>query len=229
MTRAAAPVRAVAFDLDGTLVDSRLDLAEAVNRMRGELGLPALEVERVIGMVGEGARNLVRRALGDDPAAALLERAFEAFLRHYDEVCLVDTRPFPGVDSLVRRLALRLPLAVVTNKPERFARRIVGHLGWDGCFGALVGGDTLATRKPDPAGLRRVADRLGVAVEELLLVGDSRVDADAADAAGIPVVLVDWGFARPAERAELAARTWIAAPRELEARLAAPATGFSRG
>jgi phosphoglycolate phosphatase len=211
----------VAFDLDGTLVDSRLDLAEAVNRARADLGLPPLAVAQVLGMVGEGARNLVRRALGGDPEPALLERAFESFLAHYDRVCLERTRPFPGVDGLVRRLAGRLPLAVVTNKPERFSRRIVEHLGWGALFAAVIGGDTLPVRKPDPAVLRLAAERLGVAPGELLLVGDSRVDAEAAEGAGARLVLVAWGFARPAERVALADRRWIAAPEELEASLAA--------
>jgi phosphoglycolate phosphatase len=219
-----AGVRAVVFDLDGTLVDSRLDLAEAVNRARADLGLPALEVAAVVGMVGEGARNLVRRALGGAPEPELLERAFAAFLRHYERVCLDRTRPFPGVDGLVRRLAARRPLAVLTNKPERFSRRIVDGLGWSDQFVELVGGDSLSSRKPDPAGLRHVAARLALPVENLLLVGDSRIDAETASAAGAGLVLVAWGFAGAAEREALSGRRWVASPEELEALLApAPA------
>ncbi|HLF57989.1 MAG TPA: phosphoglycolate phosphatase [Thermoanaerobaculia bacterium] len=225
-------IRAVAFDLDGTLVDSRLDLAEAVNRTRGGLGFEPLAVASVVGMVGEGARNLVRRALGDAPEPALFERAFAAFLNHYDEVCLDRTRPFPGVEALLERLAARLPLAVVTNKPERFSRRIVDHLGWKERFRVLVGGDSLPTRKPDPGGLRHAADRLGTSIEGLLFVGDSRIDAQTAVAAGAPLVLAVWGFAALAERAELADYRWIDDPSELDAIVAAGARdcfGLSTG
>ena len=214
--------RGIVFDLDGTLVDSRLDLAQAVNLARAELGLSPLAVAEVLGMVGEGARNLVRRALGGAPEPELLERGFAAFLRHYDRVCLDRTRPFPGVDALLERLSARLPLAVLTNKPERFSRRIVEHLGWGRRFERVVGGDTLATRKPDPEGLRAIAARLGAPPAALLLVGDSRIDARTADAAGSGLVLVSWGFASPAERADLAERRWIGAPEELEGALEAP-------
>jgi len=210
-----ARVRAIAFDLDGTLVDSRLDLAEAVNRARGDVGLGPLAVDAILGMVGEGARRLVSRALGGDPEPELFERAFAAFYRHYDAVCCDRTVPFPGVDELVRGVANRVPLAVLTNKPERFARRIVEHLGWAELLPIVVGGDTFASRKPDPEGLRAVAARLAVAADQLLLVGDSRVDADTAHAAGAPFVLVEWGFARDGERRELAAAPAIARPADL--------------
>lgn len=197
-------VGAVAFDLDGTLIDSRHDLAAAVNRMRGELALPALAVDDVLGMIGEGARHLVRRALGGAPAADDLDRALAIFYRQYDDECTRRTRPFPGVDALLAELAPRLPLALVTNKPERFSRKIVAHLGWGGLFDPLIGGDSLPTRKPDPAGLLAVATRHGVDPREIVLVGDSRVDATTARAAGARFVWVEWGFAREEERAELA-------------------------
>jgi phosphoglycolate phosphatase len=208
-------VGAVAFDLDGTLIDSRHDLAAAVNRMRSDLALPELAVDDVLGMIGEGARNLVRRALGGEPGEADLDRALEIFYRHYDGECTRRTRAFPGIDELLATLAPRLPLALVTNKPERFSRKIVAHLGWSGRFEPLLGGDSLPTRKPDPAGLLAVAARHRVSPAELVLVGDSRVDAAAAAAAGARLVLVEWGFARPAERATLAGERWIARPDEL--------------
>lgn len=200
-------IGAVAFDLDGTLIDSRHDLAAAINGMRGALGLPELAVADVLGMVGEGARNLVRRALGGAPAADDLDRALAIFYRHYDDECVRRTRPFPGIDALLARLALRQPLALVTNKPERFSRKIVAHLGWAERFDPLIGGDTLPTRKPDPAGLLAVAARHGVEPGDVVLVGDSRIDARSAAAAGCRFVFAAWGFASAAERAELAAST----------------------
>jgi len=219
MTRAR--VRAVAFDLDGTLVDSRRDLADAVNRMRAELGLAPLAVDVVLSMVGAGARNLVRRALGGEPAPETFERGFAAFLRHYDAVCTCQTRPFPGVEAMLAALPGGLPLAVVTNKPERFSRRIVAHLGWEGRFVDIVGGDTLPTRKPAPDGLLRVAARCAAEPRELLFVGDSAIDAAAADAAGCALVLAAWGFAGADERRALGARNWIERPERLDAFVAA--------
>ena len=218
-----ARIRAIRFDLDGTLVDSRHDLAEAVNRARADLGLPPLEVAAVLGMVGEGARNLVRRALGGEPAPELLERAFERFLVHYDAVCLDRTRPYPGIDELLTTLAAtpgRPWLAVLTNKPERFTRKLVAHFGWSSIFDELVGGDSLPTRKPDPAGLRRIADHAGAAVAETMLIGDSRIDAATAAAAGARFLFVSWGFASEADRDELAAGPSIRNPAELTRRLA---------
>jgi len=212
-----APVRAVVFDLDGTLVDSRRDLAEAVNRARADLGLPPLAVRDVLGMVGEGARNLVRRALGGAPAPDLFARGYDAFLAHYDDVCLDTTRPYPGIDELVARLAERLPLAVLTNKPQGFSRRIVERCGWRDRFRVVIGGDTLATRKPHPEGLAAAARALGVEPTATLMVGDSAIDAATARAAGAPLVLVGWGYVRDADRAELASARWVADAGELGA------------
>jgi phosphoglycolate phosphatase len=174
----------VVFDLDGTLIDSRRDLTTAVNRMRGELGLAPLTVEQVVTMVGEGARRLVERALGPGFSAAEVDRALAGYLRHYRAVCLDTTRAYPGVPELLAALAERTPLALLSNKGEALSRTILEGLG-------------LAQRKPDPAGLLLIAERLGVAADRLLLVGDTWVDAETAKAAGCPFVLVEWGFPRP--------------------------------
>lgn len=211
----AVRVGAVAFDLDGTLIDSRHDLAAAINRLRRDLGRPALAVDDVLGMIGEGARNLVRRALGGEVDEASLDHALSIFYRHYDEECTLRTRPFPGVDELLAELAPRLPLALVTNKPERFSRRIVESLGWRDRFDPLIGGDTLATRKPDPAGLLAVCARHGLSPGDLVLVGDSRVDALAAAAAGCRFLFAAWGFARESESAELAGGETVRTSEEL--------------
>jgi len=200
-----ARVRAVAFDLDGTLIDSRHDLAAAVNLARADVGLEALSVEGVLGMIGEGARNLVRRALGGSPDEALLDRAFERFRHHYAVECTRRTRPFPGIEDLLAELVGRLPLALLTNKPESFSRTIVEHLGWSRYFDPLIGGDTLTVRKPDPQGLLAICARHSLAPEELLMVGDSRIDARTAHDAGSAFVFAAWGFARDDERLELTA------------------------
>ncbi len=217
---AAYAAAGVVFDLDGTLVDSRRDLATAVNRLREELGLQALQVEQIQAMVGEGARVLVERALADAQTPALsAPRALERFLVHYDACCLDTTAAYPGIAGLLRGLAPRLPLAILTNKPERMARKILDHLGLLSFFRLLVGGDSLAARKPDPAGMLHIARALGYPPGDLVLVGDSRFDAETARAAGCRLLLVEWGYGKGADLAAAAASIRVATVRDLSARL----------
>ena len=208
-------ISAVAFDLDGTLVDSRQDLAAAINLMRGDLGLPALSLEAVVGMVGEGVRVLVRRALGGEPEPELFARALRCFLEHYERLCTEKTRPYSGVPEALAALGERYPLGLLTNKPEHLTRRILDHLGLLASFRALVCGDTLPVRKPDPEVARHLAGQLGVTVEEMVLVGDSAIDAAAAEASGCRFILVDWGYAQPEEREKLRADRRVSTPAEL--------------
>ncbi len=214
----------VLFDLDGTLVDSRADLAAAVNRVRHELDLPPFSLAEVVARVGEGARNLLRRSLPARIEGEAFEAAFSRFAVTYREHCLDLTLPYPGLVELLARLAAERPLAVLTNKPEATSRKILEGLGLAPYFQAVVGGDTLATRKPDPAGARHLAQELSAPVESLTLVGDSRIDARTAAAAPCRFVFASWGFASAAERAELAAAAWARDAAELAALLAQPAS-----
>jgi phosphoglycolate phosphatase len=188
---------AIVFDLDGTLIDSRRDITTAINRLRGELGLPPLDLEQVVMMVGEGARLLVERALGPGFSPAEIDQALKRYLGLYDEICLEATRAYPGVEAMLSALGRRYPLALLSNKGEAFSRKILDGLGLTGFFREILGGDSLSSRKPDPAGLHILAGRLGVPVERLLLVGDTWVDAETARNAGCAFVLVEWGFPRP--------------------------------
>jgi len=195
VTRPLAPFAALAFDLDGTLVDSRRDLANAINAVRAARGLAPHGLAAVEGMVGDGVTVLVRRAFRELDDAAIPE-ALSAFLAEYERGCLETTRPYPGIEELLAAAAGRWPLAVLTNKPERLAVEVIGGLGLAGFFRAVVGGDTLPVRKPDPATLLLVAGRLRVAATALPLVGDSRVDLATARGAGAPAVAVTWGYGR---------------------------------
>jgi phosphoglycolate phosphatase len=215
-----APARpaGVVFDLDGTLVDSRQDLATAINALRGALGLSPLSLAEVTSMVGEGAPVLLRRALPESVSGTAFEDALARFLDLYHETCLAATRPYGGVEELLAGLAPRYPLAVLTNKPERHSRRILAGLGLLPRFALVVGGDTLPTRKPDPDGLRWIAASWRTSPRRLLLVGDSAVDADTAAAAGSGLALVSWGYGRPEQLAGVAA--WhVDSPAELLAGL----------
>jgi phosphoglycolate phosphatase len=188
---------ALVFDLDGTLIDSRRDITTAINRMRSEYGLPPIPLEAVVTMVGEGARLLVERALDPEFPPERIDEALARYLEHYRQVCLEQTRPYPGVEEMLEALSASYPLALLSNKGEALSRQILDGLGLGGFFREILGGGSLPTRKPDPAGLHLLAGRLGVPVERLMLVGDTWIDAETAHNAGAAFALVEWGFPRP--------------------------------
>lgn len=186
--------RLLVFDLDGTLVDSRRDLADATNALLVELGALPLPVDAVAAMVGEGAAVLVRRALtasGLDPATP---GALDRFLAHYEERLLVHTRPYEGTREALVELHAICPLAVLTNKPTRATRSVLEGLVLAGFFRWVVGGDTAHGRKPDPAGLQWLMEQAGADPRQTMLIGDSPVDRETALRAGARVCLVRYGF-----------------------------------
>ncbi|ATE58711.1 phosphoglycolate phosphatase [Thauera sinica] len=189
--------RAVLFDLDGTLLDTIGDLAEAANRMLAELGRPLRSQEEIHGFVGKGIPNLVRRCLTENTHAGEdeIEAAVLVFRRHYHVVNGASTRIYPGVLETIGELrAHSVKLAVVTNKAEAFTLPLLERMGIAGHFDTVVSGDTLPVKKPDPAVLHLACARLGVAAGEALMIGDSANDALAAQGAGMPVLLVTYGY-----------------------------------
>ena len=204
----------VVFDLDGTLVDSRVDLAIAVNQVRRSFGLPELPIEVVTGYIGEGARMLVQRALGPEHAERL-DEGLRRFLADYGAHLLDHTRPYAGIAEVLVALAQRgVAMSVLTNKPAAMSRVILEGLGLAAHFVALLGGDSLPTRKPDPAGVAHLQALTGTSAERMLMVGDSLIDLRTAAAAGVGFCGVTWGFATDALRT--AAPRWlIAQPHEL--------------
>ncbi|MCK9539732.1 phosphoglycolate phosphatase [Dokdonella sp.] len=192
-------VRAVLIDLDGTLADTVGDIRCAVNTVLGAFARPPLAAHTVAAYVGSGVDVLLHRALGGGPdahiGAAELERARALFLPAYAAVNGRHARLYPGVAAGLAALrAQGLGLACVTNKPERPAADLLARLGLADHFACLVGGDTLAQRKPDPQPLQHAAALLGVPLGACIMLGDSAIDAAAARAAGIPIVLVDYGY-----------------------------------
>jgi phosphoglycolate phosphatase len=185
--------RLIAFDLDGTLIDSRRDLAESANQLIEEFGGQPLTEEQIGGMVGEGAGLLVRRAM---QAAGRGERAhaLERFLEIYDQRLLNHTRLYNGIDDVVRRARGRAHLAVLTNKPIAPSERILAALGLRDAFDIVIGGDGPHPRKPDPASLHATMTSVGANAEHTLLVGDSAVDLETARRAGVRCCLVSYGF-----------------------------------
>jgi phosphoglycolate phosphatase len=182
------------FDLDGTLVDSSTDLADAGNALLELYGRPALPPARIVTMVGDGARELVRRLMAASGLAAPLDEALAQFLECYDERLLATTRPYDGMVGALENLATRTRLAVLTNKPDGLTNRLLEGLGLRHFFSDVIGGDTPYGRKPDPAGLFALLARADVPPEDALMVGDSMNDLLVAEAAGIPMCFARYGF-----------------------------------
>ena len=201
-TMGKIPFDVVLFDLDGTLADTAADLTAALNHSLEQLGRSPLSVNEVRRMVGHGARTLLRRGLSATGAVTedLVEQAFPLFIDYYKVHIADHTRPFEGVDVALAALDDQgVRLAICTNKPEALTHKLIAALGWEGRFDAIVGGDTVPQRKPDPAPVHEAIARAGGG--RAAFVGDSISDTDAARAAGIPCIALTFGFSdRPADQ-----------------------------
>lgn len=186
-------VRALIFDLDGTLIDSQRDLIRSVNAMLRELGRGELAEETISGYIGHGAPQLVARALGENCTEEERQRSLQFFLSYYELHKMDTTREYPGVGETLELLA-NMPMAVLTNKPVRISVRILDELGLSKYFQAIYGGNSFETKKPDPLGARTILRELGAAPREALLVGDSEVDVQTARNAGMLAAAVNYGF-----------------------------------
>lgn len=219
-------IAAVAFDLDGTLIDTAPDIAAALNSALADAGLPTVAPAAVRGWIGDGPQRLIRRALGHLGAAAADDEALVPRLHRGFEAATLAApmalgRVCAGIEPWLQRWQPRLPLVVVTNKPAALSRRVLDAAGIGDRFGAVFGGDDPALRKPAPGLLLAAAAHCGVAPSRLLLVGDSANDADAARAAGCAYAWVDWGYGvLPAAAQGALAR--LSHPDQLDALVAAP-------
>lgn len=187
-------IRLVAFDLDGTLVDSHRDIADATNAVIADLGGTPLEMSVVTSFVGDGAAVLIRRAMSRAGIDVNLREALERFLVHYDARLLATTQPYPGMVDVLATLRRTRRLAVLTNKPQQPSVRLLEGLGLMTFFDDVIGGDTAHGRKPDPAGLHAIVSKAGATPSETLLIGDSPVDRATARNAGIGICLARYGF-----------------------------------
>ena len=183
------------FDLDGTLIDSKLDLAHAVNATRGHMGFPPMEHDTVYSYVGNGAPVLIRRALGPPASDADVQRGLDFFLAYYRDHMLDYTVLYPGVrEALDRLLHAGVKMAVLTNKPVRISQAIVDGLGVGGHFQRVYGGNSFARKKPDPIGIETLLADCSAARERTVMVGDSAVDIQTARNAGVRSCGVTYGF-----------------------------------
>lgn len=187
------PVRALIFDLDGTLIDSRQDLIHSINAMLLELGHKELPEKMISSYIGHGAPHLVEKALGNGCTPDELKRALEFFMIYYEAHKLDTTRAYPEVAETLENIS-ELPMAVLTNKPVRMSVRILEALGLAKYFRAIYGGNSFERKKPDPLGARTILRELGMNAEEAAMVGDSEVDVQTARNAGTLAVAVNYGF-----------------------------------
>ncbi|HEV7813885.1 MAG TPA: phosphoglycolate phosphatase [Janthinobacterium sp.] len=192
-------VRAAIIDLDGTMLDTVPDFHVAINGMRAELGLEPITQEQIKLMVGKGSENLIRAVLALDFDSAGVERhvaaAMAGYQRHYLAINGDFATPYPDVSAGLQALkAQGLRLACVTNKPIAFALPLLKQKGMDGYFEIVYGGDSLAKKKPDPLPLLQVCADFALAPAQVVAIGDSSNDAQAARAAGCPVLTVPYGY-----------------------------------
>ncbi|HBX44155.1 MAG TPA: hypothetical protein DEH27_10495, partial [Deltaproteobacteria bacterium] len=186
-------VRLVVFDLDGTLVDSKVDLAHSVNHALGAFGLPPLPNETVYSHVGNGASMLIQRSAGSE-GKENLPRILETFLAHYREHLLDTTVPYPGVRESLEAHSGAFEMAVLTNKPIDMTRAILAGLSLSRHFVDVRGGDSFETKKPHPEGLLRIMTQRGIPPGETIMVGDSVNDILAGQRAGAATCGVTYGF-----------------------------------
>ncbi len=205
-SRDTAGVRCVLFDLDGTLVDSRQDIATSLDAALATHGLGPLGIEKARSFVGDGVRKLIERAIeatGGDPADT--DRLIETYLDAYRVRHLDTTSLYGGVAETLQLLAARgVACGVVTNKPWEFSVSLLEHLGVRRYFASVIGGDSLASRKPDPEPLYVAIDECGAQRSLSVMVGDGETDIRAGKAAGIRTVAVTYGFRDAAALAPLA-------------------------
>ena len=186
-------VRALIFDLDGTLIDSKRDLIRSVNAMLEEMGREPLEEDTISGYIGHGAPRLMAKALGNGASEEERDRSLKFFLAYNEEHKMDSTCAYPGVREALEGLG-GISMAVLTNKPVRVSGRILEQLGLAKYFRVVYGGNSFATKKPDPQGARQILEELRTTPGEAMLVGDSEVDVQTARNAGTLAVAVNYGF-----------------------------------
>jgi phosphoglycolate phosphatase len=187
--------RAIILDLDGTLIDSKLDIANSVNAMLRETRREEMPVETVATYIGHGAPRLIASVLGAGATESERAAALNSFLEHYEKHSLDATRAYPGVEEALA-LLMGNPMAVLTNKPTAASIQILEGLGLAKYFLGIYGGDSFAKKKPDPIGAQFILRELGAVAEESAMVGDSDVDVQTARNAGMRAIVVEYGFGR---------------------------------
>jgi len=207
------PVELLIFDLDGTLCDTKEDIATSVNRTLIELGLPEKSREVIFTYVGSGVRRLIQQAVGEE-SGERFDRAIKTFRRHYMEHLLDTTQPYPGMENVLDHFKEKKK-AVVTNKPYDFTRRMLTGLGLDTRFDLIVGGENGLPLKPAPDMILHVVDRLNVRKDQCVMIGDGMNDIHASRTAGVRVCAVGYGLGDAVELREANPDFFCGSPEEL--------------
>ncbi len=199
MRRLSSTIKGIVFDLDGTLVNSALGLASAVDKTLQHFQLPAAGVERVAEWIGNGADIMLQRAItwasGQPATTSQIQQARPLFDQHYQQTALNGSVLYPGVISVLQQLKKQqYQLAVVTNKPSLFVKPLLHYLQIETYFSVIIGADDVIIKKPHPAALFLILGQLGLLPTELVMVGDSRNDIEAARAAGIAAIGLSYGY-----------------------------------
>ena len=187
-------MKAIFFDLDGTLIDSSVDLASAVNVMLEKLNKPTFEIETIRSWIGGGAAKLVQRALKESGGIENFDKALEIFLKHYNKNLTKHTVLFDDVVEVLETLYKNYTLTLITNKPYKFTIPILKHFDIEKYFKIVLGAESLEYKKPHPLPLLHCIDKLGISKDECIMVGDSKNDIIAANEAGVKSVLLSYGF-----------------------------------
>ncbi len=211
------PYKAVLFDLDGTLLDTIEDMGDAVNRILEQNGFPAHNMDTYSRFVGDGAINLIIRALPEDKRIdTIIHPCLDAFLEDYGRNWNVKTRPYDGIPELLDTLtARRLKMAVLSNKPHKYTKKCVEGFLPDWNFDVILGQRNDVPKKPDPAGALEVAAQLNIPPSDFLYLGDTETDLKTANAAGMFPVGVLWGFRSAKELQENGAKVLIKRPLDI--------------
>ena len=186
-------IKAIIFDLDGTLIDSVTDLANSVNFTLAAIGLPQHTREEIQSFVGDGVQKLIKRSLGKTHMDRF-DEAFALFMNHYDQHCTDNTVLYPGVAETLSELAETYSLAVLTNKSVKFSVKILTALGAFTYFKEVLGGDSLPKKKPDPAGILYLAEKWNLKPDQIIMVGDHATDIETGNRAGCKTVFINGGI-----------------------------------
>jgi phosphoglycolate phosphatase len=228
-TMTAQTMVTIVFDLDGTLVDTAADLIDALNLTLREHGLATLPYNDARRLIGGGVNNMIERALVANTSVADMHALYAAFVAHYTDHIADQSRPFPGLEPVLDRLATAgYRLAVCTNKLERLSKMLLDKLRLSSRFAAICGQDTFGIQKPDPRAFRATVKRAGGEAGRAIMVGDSIIDIRTARAAAVPVIAVDFGYAEvPVEtlRPDRVISSFTELPFAIDA-LASPALTF---
>ncbi len=208
-------IRLIIFDLDGTLIDSKNDIADSVNYTLKSLHLPSLQNSLIYSYVGNGVLPLLEKVISRSNKKSNLEDVLKVFRKHYEEHLLDSTRLYPGVMEILKHFS-DVNMGLVSNKPERFVKKILKGLNVDCFFPVVIGGDTLKTKKPEPEGINMIRDRFGVDPRETVIVGDGGVDIKTGKKAGIHTCGVSYGLRDKEEFVEAGADIIIDDIRELK-------------